>query len=95
MANKLEEYQDFCKKGHKPGCGLSVYALGLGGESGEVLDIIKKALRDEKPVDTKHVKEELGDVYWYLANLCTYFGFSIEEVLDDNMKKLQERYHLK
>ena len=94
MDTKLQQYQDFCKKGLQPGCDLVVYALGLGGESGEVLDIIKKGLRDQKPIDKDHLKEELGDVLWYIANICSAYRWSIEEVIDLNISKLKKRYHL-
>lgn len=90
MDNK--DYQTFCSKKVKDGYTVEVFALGLGGETGEVLDIIKKSRRDKKPIDINHMKEELGDVYWYLANLCTSFGFSIDEVLEYNINKLKERY---
>lgn len=88
----FEEYQNFAKQNHKPGCDETVFALGLGGETGEVLEIIKKAKRDLKPVDVSHLKEELGDVVWYVANLCTAYGLALEEVLDFNVAKLCERY---
>lgn len=89
------KYQEFCKKSKKPGCDLTVYLLGLAGETGEVLDIFKKARRDQQSVDLQHVKEEIGDVCWYIANLCTELGWTIEEVLECNIKKLEERYHIK
>lgn len=87
-------YQKFCATNVKEGYTKEVFALGLGGESGEVLDIIKKAARDKKPVDLQHLKEELGDVCWYIANLCTSYGFTIDEVLDYNVQKLKQRYNI-
>ena len=88
----LKEYQAFAKLKWKPGVDHITLALGLGGETGEVLDIIKKARRDGVEVDRKHIKEELGDVFWYLVNLCTVYDFSIEELFDENVLKLDERY---
>lgn len=88
----FEEYQNFAKQNHRPGCDDVVFALGLGGETGEVLEIIKKAKRDLAIPDVPHLKEELGDVLWYVANLCTAFGLSLEEVINSNVHKLCERY---
>lgn len=90
----FDDYQEFAKKGWKPGCDLRVFALGLGGESGEVLDIIKKKYRDEQPIENykEHLKEEIGDVLWYIANLCTVLGFKLENVAIENKQKLLKRY---
>lgn len=50
--------------------------LGLAGESGEVLDMVKKWIFHEKKMDKYHLKKELGDVMWYVAMLCESFGFA-------------------
>lgn len=88
----FEEYQNFAKQNHRPGCDEVVFALGLGGETGEVLEIIKKAKRDLAVVDTEHLREELGDVLWYVANLCSAYSLSLEDVINYNVHKLSERY---
>lgn len=69
------------------------YAMGLSGESGEVVDLLKKHIHHghELEDDSKLVKE-LGDVLHYLAGIATMFGFSLEEVGAANLKKLAERY---
>lgn len=69
-----------------------VMLLGLGEESGEVQQIFKKALRDEKEINVEHVKEELGDVIWYVANIATLMNLSLEEVINYNVEKLKKRY---
>ena len=66
--------------------------LGLCGESGEVADIIKKHLAGAKELDRQHLREELGDVLWYLAEACDCFGFSLEEVAIANIEKLAKRH---
>lgn len=86
------EYQEFCKTNLKRGNSLMVMLLGLGEESGEVQQIFKKAFRDEKDINVEHVKEELGDVIWYIANITSCVGLSLEEVINYNVKKLKERY---
>jgi len=70
-------------------------ALGLAGETGEVLEIIKKITRTRTQftdADREKIKLELGDVFWYLSQLATEFGLSLEEIAEANIKKLQERY---
>ena len=69
--------------------------LGLVGEAGEVAEKVKKVIRDKKGVfddeSKKAIKKELGDVLWYLSNLCNEFGFSFEEVALQNLEKLRLR----
>ena len=65
--------------------------LGLAGEAGEVADIIKKHLAGAKLIDFEHLKEELGDVLWYIAEACDCFGFSMQEVAQKNIEKLKKR----
>ena len=88
----FKEYQEFAAWDIKPGYDLKVFGLGLGGETGEVLEILKKAFRDEKPIDMDHLAEELGDVVWYIANICTSCGLQLQDVIDQNVSKLKERY---
>lgn len=65
---------------------------GIVGETGEVIDILKKHLHHGHELDVENVKEEIGDVVWYLSNLCTILDISLQEVLDMNVAKLQRRY---
>ena len=71
---------------------LSLGALGLGGESGEVVDLIKKVLHHGKPLDKDKLIEEMGDVRWYLEYLAASIGVSMEEIETRNIKKLRARY---
>lgn len=66
--------------------------LGLAGEAGETLDMIKKWIFHEKELDVNHLKKELGDVMWYMAMLCYSFGFDLDEILQMNVDKLKARY---
>ena len=66
--------------------------LGLTGEAGEVADIIKKHLSGSKELDLTHLKEELGDVLWYIAEACDCFGFTLEDVAKFNIEKLKKRH---
>ena len=69
--------------------------LGLVGEAGEVAEKVKKVIRDKKGIfdeeSKKGIKKELGDVLWYLSNLCDEFNFSLEEVALLNLEKLKLR----
>ena len=69
--------------------------LGLVGEAGEVAEKIKKVIRDKKGIydeeSKRGIKKELGDVLWYLSNLCTEFGFKLEDVASINLEKLKLR----
>ena len=69
--------------------------LGLVGEAGEVAEKVKKVLRDKNgnfDIESKEaIKKELGDVLWYLSNLCTEFNFSLNDVAMLNLEKLELR----
>jgi len=67
-------------------------AVGISGESGELLDAIKKAVIYRKPLDRINVVEELGDLEFYMEGLRQGLGITREETLDANMKKLGVRY---
>ena len=64
--------------------------LGLCGEAGEVAEKVKKQVRDG--VFNRHeVAKELGDVLWYLANICNDIGYNLDEIADLNISKLSSR----
>ena len=68
-------------------------ALGLTGESGEVADLIKKSIfHGDKLSYSTELKEELGDVLWYIALMCNALNISMEEVMELNIEKLKKRY---
>lgn len=67
--------------------------LGLAGESGECCDIVKKARFQGHELDKEHLKEEIGDVLWYIAETASGLGISLEEVAQYNLDKLHKRYH--
>ena len=66
--------------------------LGLGGESGECEDIVKKHFWHGHPLDREHLAKELGDVLWYIAITADCIGFDLQVIADMNVKKLQARY---
>jgi len=71
---------------------LSMLAIGLGGEVGEVLEPIKKHLYHEKELNKEALLDEVGDVLWYLHGICIEIDYSLVEALQCNIKKLTARY---
>lgn len=66
--------------------------MGLCGESGEAIDIVKKWLAQGHPLDRERLAGELGDVAWYLAEAATALGMPLEDILRANLEKLERRY---
>ena len=69
---------------------IAIMSLGLGGETGEVLEILKKRIRDDK-LDREHLKKELGDVLFYWIMLCNAFDLSPTDVMNANVEKVNGR----
>ncbi len=66
--------------------------MGLCGESGEVIDLVKKHLHQGHDLDKKKLAKELGDVAWYLAETAWALDIPLEEILRGNLDKLRSRY---
>ncbi len=66
--------------------------MGLCGESGEAIDIVKKHLAQGHELDREKLVGELGDIAWYLAETATVLDVTLEEVLTRNIEKLKKRY---
>ena len=66
--------------------------MGLCGESGEAIDIVKKWLAQGHELDRDKLKKELGDICWYVAETATALGFELEDVMAANIEKLRKRY---
>ena len=71
---------------------LIVSALGLAGEAGEFANMVKKMTAHGHPFDPEALKDELGDVLWYLAEAATSAGLELNEIGWQNVEKLIERY---
>ena len=70
----------------------SNYAMGLAGESGELVDLMKKEIHHGHAPDVESIKKECGDVFHYLAGIATMYGLTLEEIALANVDKLQRRY---
>src|SRR5690554_6096432 len=67
-------------------------AIGVVTEAGEIADVFKKFLAYKKPIDWVNVKEEIGDIMWYIANICNINGWDLKDILQTNINKLKARY---
>lgn len=66
--------------------------MGLCGEAGEAIDIVKKWMAQGHELDREHLAKELGDVAWYLAEAATVIDISLEDIFQANIDKLKKRY---
>lgn len=66
--------------------------MGLNGEAGEAIDILKKHLFQGHDLNKEHLAKELGDVAWYLAVSADAIGYKLEDILQMNINKLKQRY---
>ena len=99
MQDKIVEFNDFQKlsertldQGLSNEMALANYGMGLTGEAGEVADLLKKGLFHGHELNYGKLKEELGDVMFYIAALATTAGLTLEEVAWANVEKLRKRY---
>lgn len=95
----FKQYQQDSKKtaGYKDIGHRVVYpTLGLAGETGEVVEKIKKIIRDKEGHPSEEDKElltlELGDVLWYLTQIASDLGIELEDIAKENIKKLYSRH---
>ena len=74
---------------------LLTAAVGMSAEAGEFTEVVKKIIFQGKPVNEDnlfHLKRELGDIMWYVAQACIGLDISLEEVIEMNVDKLVSRY---
>ena len=90
------EYQKLAMKTLNPALNkkeiLVNGVMGLNGESGEVIDIVKKHMFQGHELDKDKIKKELGDVMWYVAEVCEALDLSLDEVMEGNIEKLRKRF---
>ena len=92
--NFIDEIDRIEEQGINP-ARLLTASVGLSGESGEFSDIVKKVVFQGKEIDddvVKHLRSELGDIMWYVAQGCLALDTTIEELIDINTAKLESRY---
>ena len=92
--DRLAEFQDGDAEWTEPQ-RLLTGAIGICSEGGELLDLVKKILfqgKEPTPELREKIKLELGDVMWYVQQVLIWSGWSLEEVLAENTKKLTGRF---
>ena len=93
---KVNEYQKLAMKTLNPKLDkkdvLINSVMGLCGESGEAIDIVKKWMAHGHELDREHLIKELGDIAWYLAEAATALDVTLEDVLQANIEKLKKRF---
>lgn len=92
----VDKYQELAMKTLNPEIDKKELILnasmGLCGESGEVIDLVKKHLFQGHDLDDEKLIKELGDVAWYLAEAATALNVDLSEILEKNIKKLENRF---
>ena len=92
----LNEYQELAMRTLNPALSkkdvLINGVMGLCGESGEAIDIVKKHLAQGHELDRAALVKELGDIAWYLAETAYALEVPLEEVFQGNIEKLKRRY---
>ena len=96
---KMNEYQQLARRtSNTNGPEQASYdklingVMGLCGEAGECIDVVKKTMFQQHELDTDKLVEELGDVLWYCAELASGLGVTLEEVAMRHIGKLKKRY---
>jgi NTP pyrophosphatase (non-canonical NTP hydrolase) len=87
---RLQELQ-----GHFRSERLLTASVGMCAEAGEFTEIVKKIIFQGKPVNEEnlfHLKRELGDIMWYVAQACMGLDISLDEIMEMNVEKLKARY---
>ena len=92
----LKEYQELCKKTAKKFVNdekeILTWGLGITGEAGDVASCIKKVHAHGNEGMKEGVKENLGDTLWYIAMICNFYGWDLQQILKENITKLEKRY---
>ncbi len=91
----LSEYQKLCLRtaGNEENKEKEImcWGLGIAGEAGDVAGCIKKTYSHNND-QIAGIKENLGDTLWYMAMICNFYGWNLEDVMQENVDKLKKRY---
>ncbi len=92
----LKEYQEVAKVSAKKDFNtkdeeIMCWGLGVSGEAGDIASCIKKTFAHKKDVKDG-IRENIGDMLWYTAMICNFFGWGLNEILNENIEKLKKRF---
>lgn len=93
---KIDEYQELAMRtcpfdDRDFGSMITHAVFGMCSETGEIAGIFQKTYQG-RDIDFVHLKRELGDVCWFVAEACTAMGVSLEDVMECNIQKLKDRF---
>jgi len=92
----IKEYQEACLRTAKvmddKDKEVCNWGLGIVGEAGDVASCIKKVVFHENYAVKDGIRENIGDMMWYTAMVCNFYGWSLDEILSENLEKLNKRY---
>lgn len=94
LHRRIEELRNQTDPTFNPALLLTA-AIGLAAEGGEFAEIPKKIFFQGKPFNEEaryHMKRELGDIFWYWTNACRALGLDPNDVIQENVNKLESRY---
>lgn len=66
--------------------------IGISTEAGELLDVVKKAMFYDRSPDLENVREEIGDLMWYIMCILRSENWDLEDIMEENITKLKKRY---
>ena len=93
---QLNEYQVLAQRTSNPALDMKEHlfngVLGLAGETGECADLVKKCFFQDGRDIREELKDEAGDVLWYIVEVISAMGWTLEEVAQHNVDKLRKRY---
>jgi len=93
--SSLNEYQSLCQRSAKkfdnPKEEILTWGLGIAGEAGDIASCIKKTFAHDND-QRAGIRENIGDTLWYAATICNFFGWNMQEVLEENVEKLKKRF---
>ena len=93
---KMNEYQKLAARTINPvltASEMEMHALhGMSGEIGEIHSMYQKQYQGHRLLDAEHLKKELGDLLWFVAEFCTSAGWTLEEIAQMNIDKLKARF---
>lgn len=92
---QFNEYQKLAQRtsgNKKPMNKITNGLMGLNGEAGECIDVLKKHLFQGHQLDQSKIVDELGDVLWYIAETASGLGIPLSYVAEHNIEKLKKRY---
>lgn len=92
IASRIVNDENFEHKPNSEMIDLLHASLGVVTESAELADAVKKHLFYGKEVDAVNLKEECGDILWYIAIICRRYSVSFEQLMADNIAKLRKRF---